>query len=89
VELPVGDRSPINRHAETVELGNIVELSRAIFELGFFTEDLSRKGGDSVEKGDSEHRVYVGHLWEERHKERTTEVTLSDLTIPCYAGGEH
>lgn len=50
LEVPIGNASPVYDFGEP-DRKNIVELRQAIFEVGYFTEDLAKEVSDCIRKG--------------------------------------
>jgi hypothetical protein len=86
--LPTGDNSPLNLQRNESEEQVIKELGNAVFEVGFFTEDLGKVVSDNVKKNDSGDIVYMGHLWQGKNKEQIFKVAIAGVNILCYARGE-
>ena len=53
LELPIGNASPVYNFGE-LEKENTVELHHAVFEVGYFTEDLVKMISDDIKKGNED-----------------------------------
>lgn len=82
--LPIKSKSPISEGDSDRDAKIVKEIKQIVFEIGFYEEDLSIKISDSIEKSDSDDVVYIGHLWEERNKEKSSKVSITGIAVPCY-----
>ncbi len=81
--LPIRSESPISEKHSDRDAKITKEIRRIVLEIGFYEEGLFTKVSDSVERSDSDDVVYIGHLWEERNKEKITKVSITGIVVLC------
>lgn len=80
LKLPVVNMSPINLNARDEIRNKITKILKdVIFEVGFYKEDLSKKG---LTKKNNPNVAYVNCFWAEKNREDSLSVEIKDVRIP-------
>ncbi len=80
--LPVTNWSPTTSEPNNVTATRIIE--RVVFELGFFTEDLSGETAEIMKEESTDEWVYLDNQWDGFKREQTLRAEITGVKIPCF-----